>query len=266
MSYPPPDPNQYAIGGQQFWRLNTLLTSDGDIYQSEQGAAGFAIGPDSDISKVNIAYFDDQVSGFQNQVAISPQRPFPGTLYSRNDATFVPSNRPGRFLIWPDELFNPDAIPFATALRRVDVITPVLDVVQYFNPVGLTPGRNDKEYQFQFLPFSDDIVFYYVIIPFYGRKFASITVKNGRPAGRPNLVVTAFGVTYAMSSELSSAAATAISSVSITVSPGVSDTAVIQASVDGMFDAIVLSFTGGGALDQPDNNCLARIRVSDTER
>jgi len=63
MSYPPPNPDQYALNGYKFFRLNTPLISDGDMYESQQGANGFAIGPDSDISKVNIGYFDEQNFG-----------------------------------------------------------------------------------------------------------------------------------------------------------------------------------------------------------
>ena len=74
MSYPQPSADQYAIKGYQFFRLNTLLTSPGDIYQSQQSGHAFAIGPESDISNVNVAYFDDQVPNFMAQTVISPQR------------------------------------------------------------------------------------------------------------------------------------------------------------------------------------------------
>ena len=53
MSYPPPNPDNYALNGYKFFRLNTPLTSDGDMYESAQGGQGFAIGPQSDLSLGN---------------------------------------------------------------------------------------------------------------------------------------------------------------------------------------------------------------------
>jgi hypothetical protein len=154
VSYPQPNFDQYALNGYKFARLNTPLISDGDIYESQQGAQGFAIGPDSDISKVNIAYFDDQVQRFMNQVAITPERAFPGFFAARNEVNYVPSNRPGRILIWSDEIYNNTWNPnFIDISGQVDFEVPVLDVIQYFAPAAqaMNQGRNDKEYWYEFL-------------------------------------------------------------------------------------------------------------------
>jgi len=154
VSYPQPNFDQYALNGYKFARLNTPLISDGDIYESQQGAQGFAIGPDSDISKVNIAYFDDQVPRFMNQVAITPERSFPGFFAARNEVNYVPSNRPGRILLWSDELYNNtwNPAPFEVG-GRIDFEVPVLDVIQYFAPAAqsMNQGRNDKEYWYDFI-------------------------------------------------------------------------------------------------------------------
>jgi hypothetical protein len=155
VSYPQPNFDQYALNGYKFARLNTPLISDGDIYESQQGAQGFAIGPDSDISKVNVAYFDDQVPRFLNQVAITPERAFPGFFAARNEVNYVPSNRPGRILIWSDEFYNNTWQPFPgiDTGGRIDFEVPVLDVIQYFAPAAqsMNQGRNDKEYWYDFL-------------------------------------------------------------------------------------------------------------------
>src|SRR5688572_10301119 len=112
MTYPPPNPDLYAVSGQGFFRLNTALLSDGDIYESQQGSHGFAIGPESDISKVNIAYWDETQPRLMNQISISPTRPFPGKFVAVNDeAEYAPSGRPARLLIWPEELYNADFRP-----------------------------------------------------------------------------------------------------------------------------------------------------------
>ena len=71
MSYPQPNADQYAINGYQYFRLNTLLSSPGDIYESAQSALAIALGPESDISRVAVAYYDDQVpTTFTNQTVI----------------------------------------------------------------------------------------------------------------------------------------------------------------------------------------------------
>jgi hypothetical protein len=162
MSYPPPNPDQYAINGYKFFRLNTPLISDGDMYESAQGAQGFAIGPDSDISKVNIGYFDDQVPRLLNQIAITPERAFPGLILARNESSYQPSGRPGRILIWSDELYNPTWSPsFIDIAGRIDFEVPVMDIVQYFAPAAssMNSGRNDKEYWYEFInaPFTDPV-------------------------------------------------------------------------------------------------------------
>lgn len=270
MSYPQPDPNKYAIGGQKFWRLNTPLLSDGDIYESEQGAAGFAIGPDSDISKVNIAYFDDQVSGFQNQVSISPQRPFPGTMYARNDSTYVPSNRPGRFLIWPAEFFRADERPegFQPNTHRFDIVTPRLDVIEYFSPLGLNAGRNDKEYRYQFIPFGpsvegDVVNTWWLQIPFYGRRYASIEFFNANIGGATGVSISVHAVTFATLTGVTSQRQIV---APVAVASGVEQNTPVRSSTMGMFDMLLIKLVDSvpAGTFQVDQSLLS-IRVSDTE-
>lgn len=201
MSYPQPNFDQYALNGYKFARLNTPLTSDGDIYESQQGAQGFAIGPDSDISKVNIGYFDDQVPRFMNQVAITPERSFPGFFAARNEVNYVPSNRPGRILIWSDELYNNTWNPnFIDVAGRIDFEVPVLDVVQYFAPAAqsMNSGRNDKEYWYDFIPAPPSVDApnaWTLVIPFYGRRFFNMNFVSDF-AQLADIQVTVQGLHY----------------------------------------------------------------------
>lgn len=267
MTYPPPNADLYAINGYKFFRLNTKLISDGDIYESAQGAQGFAIGPDSDISKVNIAYFDDQLEGnFMNQVAISPERPFPGLIAARNDAKYMPAGRPGKTLIWPDELYNPTWDPdFIDIAGRVDFEVPVLDVVQYFSPSGLamTGGRNDKEYWYDFInaPAAGVGVTnaWVVVIPFYGRRFASIMINNGQAQ---DVTLTYLGLNYKPGSNNTAAANKTLYTGN--VNTGVTDVRVLKASTLGMWDALALEFSGNTQIDRTIQSTI-RIRVSDRE-
>ena len=202
MSYPPPNADQYSINGYKFFRLNTPLISDGDVYQSQQGAQGFAIGPDSDVSKVNIAYFDDQVPNFLNQIAITPERSFPGLIAAQNDKTYAPANTPGRILIWSDELYNPTWSPsFIDIAGRIDFEVPVMDVVQYFAPAGnaMNQGRNDKEYWYPFLnapanAFGPNT--WVIVIPFYGRRYFSMNFQSDGTVQTADIQVTINGLHY----------------------------------------------------------------------
>lgn len=264
MAYPQPDPNQYVLNGQEFFRLNTLLLSDGDIYESPQGSYGLAIGPDSDISKVNVAYFDAAQERFMNQVSISPSRPFPGRIPAANDSKYAPSARPGRLLFWPDEIYNEDYRPsdFDPGGCRLDAYTPVLDVVQYYSPLALSNGqRNDKEYYFQRLPWQT--ARYYILIPYYGRRYANVIISNETDA---EMTVAGFGVTYKLkgNSGLTGVEVPVIASTVYSIFE--ENQFEIKASTDGMFDAIYLKFESASAPALPSGESPVKIRVSDTER
>lgn len=181
MSATQPSANRYAINGYQFWRLNTLIQSPGDIYESEQSGLAFALGPESDVSKVAVAYYDDQVPTFINTTLIDPSRSFVGRLDARNDARYQPANRPGRVLIWPADNYNPDYTPSAAVGYAggdvVERILPRLDVLQYFtDPPGILPRRADREYRFE--SYKPATGARWIVLPTYGRKFGSITVTN----------------------------------------------------------------------------------------
>ena len=299
MSYPPPNADQYALNGYKFFRLNTPLISDGDIYESAQGAQAFAIGPDSDISKVNIAYFDDQVPNFVNQFAITPERSFPGLVAARNEVNYVPSNRPGRILLWSDELYNPTWDPnFIDVAGRIDFEVPVMDVIQYFAPSGLATnqGRNDREYWYDFIaapPAQVGVVnAWTLVIPYYGRRFFNMVWQSQQP----NTVdVSILGLHYKPGTANTAAIQTpliddspAAGFAAVSVAAGQSFDCVLTASkksdggsktvggtptptlqvAAGMFDALAITFfsqgTGAGAIDRTLQSTL-RIRTSDRE-
>lgn len=302
MSYPPPNPDNYALNGYKFFRLNTPLISDGDVYESQQGAQAFAIGPDSDISKVNIGYFDDQVPGFLNQFAITPERSFPGFIAARNDVRYMPSGRPGRTLIWSDELYNPtwNPEPVDVALR-IDFEVPVMDVVQYFAPTGLATnqGRNDKEYWYDFIeapPAGVGIINeWIVVIPWYGRRYLDLAWQNNQANG---VQVSVSGLHYKPGTLNTAATATPLIDDGVahggvkfvTVPAGKTLNAVVTASAKsnggsvavvgddakpifqvnaGTYDALAIAFvsvgTGAAAIDRAVQ-CTLRLRTSDREQ
>lgn len=179
MSYPQPDSDEYAIKGGQFFRLMTPLTSPGDIYESQQSAHGFALGPQSDVSNVVVAYFDEQVQSFVSVSGIGPRRSLTGRVVAQNDARYAPSGRPGRIFLFPADLYDPSYQPagFVPGSQTLTFITPVLDVIQYFSPPeSLVPQRDDKTFRFDGIP--NDGAQGWIVIPFWGRKTATIRFDN----------------------------------------------------------------------------------------
>ncbi len=181
MSYPQQDADQAVVKGADLFRLNTLLASPGDIYESSQGALAMALGPDSDIAEVNISYYDAQQPLGINNVVLSTTRSMVGKIDVNNTpAAYLPANRPGKILIAPANLWNPDFLPgeFDETHDTQILETPRLDVIQYFHDQpSLVPQRRDKTYTFQSVAVpAFAAARAYVTVPFYGRKYANITV------------------------------------------------------------------------------------------
>lgn len=200
MVFVQPNTDAYAIGGYSFLRLKQELASAGDIFESQQGAHALALGPDSDISEVTIAYLDTQAPGgtFLSTMTLTPQRMFESLIIAFNDTKqYAQSKAPGRILIWPTEIYDPTYLPadFSPNSDRLVFEPPVIDILQFFEPPAvLSSVRADKEYYYDILPFGVDDCF--VLIPFYGRRYASIVMHN---SGDVTCGVTVSGVNFRIS-------------------------------------------------------------------
>jgi hypothetical protein len=250
MSYPQPSADNYALNGYQYFRLNSPLSSAGDIYESTQSGQVFAIGPDSDISRVNVAYFDDQSinavnptrSTFMNQVTISPSRAFVGRIDAQNQEKYSPSGRPGRIMFWPDDIWDPTYVPSAAVgYVNGDILLPIvprLDVVQYFtSQPGLNPRRSDRQYDFTFYK---DSTQNWIIVPAYGRKYGYVSCLNKNPTTAYTFRV--IGVTYSLTGD---ATETVIHSAALAAGAHVAVSNFLgnAPSPSGSFDALAISVT-----------------------
>lgn len=245
MSYPQPSSVGYVRAGADFFRLNTPLSSPGDIYESEESGLAMSLGPQSDIANVNVAYFDAQAPNFMQFTQISQSRSFVGRVDANNTGRYAPAQRPGRVLIWSDDLYDPNFRPraFNPGTDSIQFIAPQIDVLQYFsNPGTLVPARVDKIYQFQNYIVTGT---YYVVVPFYGRKYAYVQFTN-RNATDPN-TFGIIGVNYSITVNGANPyhQETAIRAPAA-VNAGVSVTVRITAGTNGMFDALVFSVTNDG--------------------
>lgn len=198
MSYPQQDADQAVVKGSEYFRLNTLLASPGDIYESSQGANAMAIGPDSDISEVLVTYPDPtQVTGI-NQLIVSNLRSMVGLVPVNNvGQPYLPANRPGKIYMSPNNLWNPDYFPGNPDTDTQILETPRLDVIQYFAPQrSLIPGRRDKTYTYQSVPSPADSAFSWITVPFYGRKYASIVFMHSSGPLAATIAINGVILTY----------------------------------------------------------------------
>ena len=263
--YRNPNANAYVASNFSFFRLKQPLASAGDIFESEQGANAFALGPDSDISLATIAYFDPQSTppySFFNPppqtnmstLTVSPQRTFVASVAAPNkEGQYVPANVPGRILIWPTEIYTPNWRPpgFNVVQDRIVFEPPIIDILQFFGtPQSLVAPRTDKTYYYDRLIFGVDDC--YVAIPFYGRRYASISMEN--TSGTDNFSVSVGGVNFRISETDASVNALL---ATFTLGFGESITRVIRCDYDsrigeappltnsnaGLFDYLILQFS-----------------------
>lgn len=252
MSFPQPDADKYALSGSGFFRLNTPLSSPGDIYESQQGAHGLCIGPLSDIANVNVAYFDDQVQTFMNFATISPKRAFVGQVYARNESKYAPAQRPGRILFWSDDIFDPNFRPrsFDKVTDSIEFVAPRLDVMEYFAPAqSLGPCRTDRSFVFQDYGVSGT---FFLVLPYYGRKYAYIDFTNRNTVESNTFGIIGVNYTITQDDSANPYHQETVLRAPAAVAPGASVTKIITAGTTGVFDALVFSL---------DNNGPAPLRI-----
>lgn len=264
MTYPQPDADIAVVKGGKFFRLFTLLESPGDIYESAQGANAMCIGPESDISEVAVAYYDPTQPTNISQLVVGNDRAFVGLLNVNvaDPYAYLPAQRPGKILMWPNNLWNPDFVPNGGTLGpTVTQIleTPILDVLQYFGPQSsLTPQRRDKTYTYQevVVPDGEGSVAY-ITVPFYGRKYASIrAVHFSGPQGGVNIAV--YGNTLTYGDQAGGTSTSGFSTVLAQQNPigsgyvyqaVVTAGGVTQVQDDGGGTKLIVGMKGGGAFD-----------------
>jgi hypothetical protein len=250
VSYPQPDADEYAKKGvYDVFPLSTPLASPGDIYESPQSSHGVAVGSDSDIANVNVAFFDDQATPTHlRTVTISPQRAFTGLIAARGDARYLPSQIPGRVLFWAQDVFDPAFRPraFNASTDSIEFIAPKLQVLQYFHPPNsLGPARADKSFSFQNYRVLGAMTAY-IVVPYYGRRYGYVQFTN-----RNTLAGNSFGilgVNFCITQNSSSNPYTQekVIRAPANVAPGNSAEQIITARTHGLFDVLVLSVTEAG--------------------
>ena len=201
MTFPQTTAIQAVQDGQEFWRLFTPLDSSGDIYESESSGRAFVMGSQSDVSQVGVTYFDFQAPDNSNCVTVSVDKPLIGRLDALGTKDYQTGDR-ARILISTNDLIPPVGFrpPLAGGGDGVQIVTPRLDLLQYLSaePTFIAPRAN-RIHLFENLPSGGGATVDWFLVPFYGRRFAEITLKmlgivpivNG-----PALDVDVFGLNF----------------------------------------------------------------------
>jgi hypothetical protein len=199
MSFPQTTPVNSVRGGEEYWRLLTPLSSSGDIYEAEVSARAIVVGPDSDISKIDVTYYDVQNPNLANTASVSTDKPFIGRLDAFASENYQSGDR-ARVLISTSDLLPPAGFrpQGAGVADPLSIIQPNIDLLFYLNeePTFIAP-RTNTTYRTEQNPVDVLAPPNWVMFPFYGRRYANITMKNVLDFVTPTtVVVNVYGINF----------------------------------------------------------------------
>lgn len=191
MSYPQPTASQEVLEGQEIYRLNTLLDSSGDAYELNVSAKAFAIGPESDVARARVTYFDP-INGAQSFI-VSVGCPWIGRIDALENENYPVGAVPGNIIVTPEDIVETKATiissqsAFLTNFSTISYIKPRLDLIAYLSEPRILPlKRADARYNGPLTitdvsdgSFSGDPNTSAILLPYYRRKYASIKLAWG---------------------------------------------------------------------------------------
>lgn len=262
--YRNPNAEAYVTGNFEFARFRQYLASAGDIFESAEGCRAIGLGPDSDISRVVVGYYDPQVPGSSMGLAtLTPGRSFAVPISAIPiSGAYQPSGQSGKILLWSEDKYDADFRPSGNVNDKFVYEPPLIDIIQYFAdpPESIEGMRADKEYYYQFLQGPVAVGRRVdVAIPFYGRRYAYIRIENPQD----QFAVQIWGVDFQNDG---GAADPAISLMaSFNVANGASAQRIVLASTMGLHDYLMIQFSPTVDPGDPFPVYLT-VRVSDKEQ
>lgn len=269
MSYPQTSAAQAIRNGQEYWRLFTPLDSSGDIYEAEVSARALVMGPESDISRAEVTYYDAQSANLVNCATISVDKPFIGRLDALASENYQTGDR-ARLLLSSIDLIPPPGFrpPSAGATDPLSIIPPNIDLLFYLNeePTFIAPRAN-RVHLLEQLPALGSLPEWYMA-PFYGRRFAEVTVKNLGFLPQPAITVNIYGINFSNiladgalgdnghQQELLATMALGAPALGA----GITDSATI---VNRAFDYLAVEIDPGGSVFPDIDSVVTHITVSD---
>lgn len=261
---------------QDFWRLQTDVLHHGEVYEIDTSAKVFAIGPESDVPRVQLAYFDPQQQGQVSLATVSIEQPFIGRLDALLGETFPAGRVPGQILATPDILLNPNHRSRGITTINESWILPRFDLLGYIRePNHLPTKRSDFVHRGNLWvrePDSGGTAEHTILVPWYGRRFFEITFQAFDPQ-QPTENVEILGATFTRlkDGQLSEEQIIAPAVMNVGTGTGELTRHTVKASNDGRHDYIVVRVTGDDNTASAQTNDLANgpivytIRTSDEE-
>lgn len=182
-----------VMGSDEFYRIHQAVSSAGDIFEIDSSTHAIYLGPESDVSEVQLVYFDSQAGTRKmNTASISAGGPFVNRVDSLLDQEYPSIGQQARILAYPEDIIEPAYVrpnPTQPINRQFNVI-PYIDLICALKAVPAIPTvRPDRTFRYK-VPVdksngigsggTTDLV-----IPMYGRRFASIYIIT--PATFPHI-------------------------------------------------------------------------------
>jgi len=260
MSYPQPIASQEIREGQEFYRLLTEIETSGDVYEMDVSAKAFSIGPESDIARARVTYFD--AINNAHSFVVSVGAPFVGRVDASPTKKYV-GGVPGNIIITPEDIIQSDyRSASVSAGDIVNFIKPRLDIVAALTEPRILPNKRAEFIQRGrvTIPAGEDT--YWIYVPFYGRKFASISISNW--TGSASYTAQIFGINFSLDGALRALSIAADSATAIPAPSGTGIAVEVKASLVGMFDYLEIRIAGN-AVTGLGNTLLYTLRTSDEE-
>jgi hypothetical protein len=156
-------------------------------------------------------------------------------------------------------------VGFNTLNDLIEFVPPRIDFIGAIAPpVAPAPLRADRPYFFPFSPVAVGDI--YLMLPYYGRRYAHLNVVNSNDGAAPNLTYELSGINFsqgltvadnATTVGLTKASTTVIGSVAVAPTETKN---IIADAADGVFDFLQVKISGAGLADR---NTTLRVLVSD---
>lgn len=183
MSFPQTKASNATLRSQDYWRLFTEIETSGDIYECDVSARAFVLGPQSDVARVRVSYFDPQepAADLANNFVVSNDKPFVGRVDSLQIEQYGGGQRADILITLLDLMPPPGYQPEAAVAAgdEVVLVQPRIDLLAYLAPItGFVPDRAERQHLLQGRQSTQltDSIWY--IVPFYGRKSVCYGIKN----------------------------------------------------------------------------------------
>jgi hypothetical protein len=259
-------------GGQETFRLFQAIESLGDILEINTSSKAFCVGPQSDISKYHLSFFDEQGTDRISAIDLAVGNPVIGRTDAKLATSYPISQLPARIIATPGDLVDNTFLP-STFVGGTDGVfarpAPFADIIAALAvPSGFAAQRNDRIHSFSPLIGAGTApVASYIIVPYYGRSFGHVTLTNRNSSAGQTYACDVVGVnlsagaTFSAPAGRSKAGEVALGSLTaVGGGAGTTDDLIITAGTHGMFDLLSIRFTQTVLLDE---DATLRILVSD---